>query len=57
MSEDNAISVFCDLLGKIRNEYGTDIVFEPKRMRALLNDLNLQFKDEEKKFLFVISDS
>lgn len=47
---------FCKLLYLIRKDYGSEIVFDPKRLRNILSDLNLQYKNEETKFMFLINE-
>lgn len=47
---------FCVLLKKIRRDYGDEIAFEPKRLKNILSDLNLKYKKEETKFMFLINE-
>lgn len=47
---------FCELLNSIRKKYGADIAFEPKRLKNILSDLNINYKNEETKFMFLINE-
>ena len=47
---------FCKLLASIRRDYGPEIAFDPKRLKNILSDLNLKYKNEEIKFMFLINE-
>lgn len=57
MDKNKNISEFCGILRTIRDAYGSDIIFDPKRLKAILSDLNPILKDEEKKFMFLVSEN